>query len=245
MRYPVIEIFSSVQGEGLLVGCRQIFIRMHGCNLKCSYCDTIPDEIQLNCRIETTPGIRDFKLRSNPLSADDIAEAALSLNLSQHHSVSLTGGEPLLYPSLIEELAPLIKGTRRGVYLETNGTLPDSLAEVIDIIDIVAMDFKLPGGSGNVPLWEQHRRFLKIASAKYTFVKVVVGEETLSEEVKTAAELIKSTCPGIPLVIQPVSVRGEIKAISAKSLLELQELALNIIDDVRVIPQTHKIIGFL
>lgn len=245
MRYPVIEIFSSVQGEGLLVGCRQVFIRLYGCNLKCSYCDTIPDEIQLNCRIETTPGKRDFKLLANPLRVENIAEAATSLNLLQHHSVSLTGGEPLLYPSLIEELAPFIKGTRRGIYLETNGTLPDSLAEVISHIDIVAMDFKLPGITGNVPLWEQHRRFLKIASTKNTFVKIVVGDETPTEEVKTAAELIKSTAPGIPLIIQPVSVKGQIKAVSTKHVLELQELALNFIDDVRVIPQTHKIMGFL
>lgn len=245
MRYPVVEIFSSVQGEGVHVGCRQIFIRMHGCNLKCSYCDTVSGNIQPECRIEATPGRRDFKYIANPLGAEDIARAAASLKLSQHHSVSLTGGEPLLYPSLIKELAPLIKGTRRGIYLETNGTLPENLAEVIDLIDIVAMDIKLPGTAGIAPLWDVHRKFLKIASAKYTFVKIVVGGETLPEEVKTAAEHIKDTDPDMPLVIQPVSVKGEITAISTKHVLDLQELALNILDDVRVIPQTHKIMGFL
>lgn len=245
MKYPVVEIFSSVQGEGILAGCRQVFIRLRGCNLRCSYCDTIFDDIQPDCRVETTPGKRDFRIIANPLSAEEIADVALSMDLSKHHSISITGGEPLLYPSLIKDLAPLIKGTRRGIYLETNGTLPDSLAEVIGVIDMVSMDFKLPGTAGVAPLWEQHSRFLEIASAKYTFVKVVVGEDTLSDEVKTAAELIKSTAPGTPLVIQPASVKGEIKAIPAKRLLELQELALNIIDDVRVIPQTHKIMGFL
>lgn len=245
MKYPVVEIFSSVQGEGILAGCRQVFIRLRGCNLRCSYCDTIFDDIQPVCRVETTPGKRDFRIIANPLSAEEIADLALSMDLSKHHSISITGGEPLLYPSLIKDLAPLIKGTRRGIYLETNGTLPDSLAEVIGVIDMVSMDFKLPGTAGVVPLWEQHSRFLEIASAKYTFVKIVVGEDTLSDEVKTAAELIKSTAPGTPLVIQPASVKGEIKAIPAKRLLELQELALNIIDDVRVIPQTHKIMGFL
>lgn len=245
MKYPVVEIFSSVQGEGVYVGCRQIFIRMHGCNLKCSYCDTISGDIQPDCRVEETPGKRDFKLFANPLGAEDIARAAASLKLSQHHSVSLTGGEPLLYPSLIKDLAPLIKGTRRGIYLETNGALPENLAEVINLIDIVAMDIKLPGTAGIAPLWKAHRSFLKIACAKYTFVKIVVGGDTLPEEVKTAAELIKDTDPDIPLVIQPVSVKGEITAISTKQLLELQELALNILDDVRIIPQNHKIMGFL
>jgi organic radical activating enzyme len=199
----------------------------------------------LNCRIEATPGKGDFKLHVNPLSAEEIAGAAAALKISQHHSVSLTGGEPLLYPSLIKELAPMIKGTRRGIYLETNGTLPDSLAGVISLIDIVAMDIKLPNSAGNISLWEEHRRFLKIASAKNTFVKVIVGGNTRLEEIKMAAELIKSTAPGITLVLQPVSVRGEINAMPAARLLELQQTAMQIIADVRVIPQTHKILGFL
>ncbi|MFX4260684.1 7-carboxy-7-deazaguanine synthase QueE [Pelotomaculum propionicicum] len=245
MRYPVTEIFSSIQGEGLLVGCRQVFIRMHGCNLSCAYCDTITGEFPACCRVEATPGKSDFKLIANPLGAADIAEATASLDLSRHHSVSLTGGEPLLYPSLVKELTPLIKGTRQGIYLETNGTLPDSLAEVIDCVDMVAMDFKLPAMTGCAPLWETHRRFLKTAASKYTFVKIVAGDKTPPEEVITAAELIKDTAPGVPLVIQPVSAGGNIMAVAAKHLLELQELALSIIDDVRVIPQTHKIMGFL
>lgn len=36
----VSEIFSSIQGEGKYVGCRQLFIRLIGCNMDCPYCDT-------------------------------------------------------------------------------------------------------------------------------------------------------------------------------------------------------------
>ena len=227
------------------MGSRQIFIRLHGCNLNCSYCDTVSAEMPFNCRIEKTPGKRDFIQYANPLSLGDIAEAAAALKLSQHDSVSFTGGEPLLYPSLIKELAPSLKGARRGLYLETNGTLPDNLAEVISLIDIVAMDIKLPGSTGSAPYWTQHARFLKIASSKNVFVKAVVTNKTLSKEVAKAAELIKSIAPGTILVLQPISVREEINTVSYKHLLMLQETAMEIIADVRVIPQMHRIMGFL
>lgn len=245
MARPVVEIFSSVQGEGLLVGCRQIFIRLYGCNLACAFCDTVLKEEPPYCRVEKTPGHRDFKLIPNPLNADDIASVAAAFSLSRHHSVSLTGGEPLLQPSLIKELAPLLKGTRRGIYLETNGTLPEELSEVIDLVDIVAMDFKLPGVTGMPPRWEEHRRFLAIAAAKETYVKIVVGEDTTNKEIETAAELIKSTAADIPLVLQPVSETGGVSGISPARVLDLQRQALETLADVRIIPQTHKMTGQL
>lgn len=243
MESPVTEIFSSVQGEGLLVGCRQIFIRLHGCNLNCSFCDTVSNEEPDNCRVEATPGRGDFILLPNPLKTEDIAAAAAAFDLSLHHSVSLTGGEPLLRPSLIRELVPLLKGTRRGIYLETNGTLPDQLSEVIDFIDIVAMDFKLPSVSGLPPFWNEHGRFLKIAASKETYVKIVVGEESTYKEIEIAAGLIKSVAADVPLIIQPVSETADVKGISPAHSLDLQRQALKMLADVRIIPQTHKMTG--
>lgn len=242
MAVPVIEIFSSIQGEGLLVGCRQIFIRLYGCNLKCSYCDTLQSEEPALCRVETVPGRGIFENLPNPLKAKDILKVLEVLDVGLHHSISLTGGEPLLHSNIIRELAPVLRGTRRGIYLETNGTLPDELSRVIDLVDVVAMDFKLPSISGLPSLWDRHSRFLEIAATKETFVKVVVAEQTAIKEIKLAAGLIKSIAPGVPLVIQPLTTRGAM-GISPAHLSELQGQALKVLDDVRVIPQTHKLMG--
>jgi len=243
--YPVSEIYSSAQGEGPLLGCRQIFIRVHGCNLNCAFCDTYSGETPAHCRIETEPGTGSFKLLPNPLRAEDIASAAAGLGLGWHDSVSFTGGEPLLYPDLIKESAPLLKGTRGGIYLETNGTLPDNLAQVINLIDIVAMDFKLPSVTGERQCWDLHRSFLTVAKSKRTFVKVVVSADTPFNEIETAAEIINNTAPGIPLIIQPVSSSAGINPVNAGYALELQQSALKILSDVRIIPQMHKVMGFL
>ncbi|HBC92346.1 MAG TPA: 7-carboxy-7-deazaguanine synthase QueE [Pelotomaculum sp.] len=244
MTVPVTEIFSSVQGEGLLVGCRQIFIRLYGCNLKCSYCDTVLHEEPDLCRVETAPDTGIFEYLPNPLGINDIARVVERLAVGLHHSISLTGGEPLLYSNVFRELLPALRGSRRGIYLETNGTLPGELARVIDLLDMVAMDFKLPSVSGLPPLWSKHGRFLEIAATKETYVKVVVAEQTPSREIETAAGLIKNTAPGVPLVIQPLTAGGTM-GISPARLSILQRQALKILDDVRVIPQTHKLMGVL
>lgn len=245
MHSTLIEIFSSVQGEGLLVGCRQVFIRFYGCNLNCGYCDTKlvkPPEV---CRVELIPGSRIFKYLRNPLKSEDIANVTRRLELSLHHSVSLTGGEPLLQHNFIKKLAPLLKGARQGIYLETNGTLVNELSEIIDCIDIVAMDFKLPSVSGLSPLWDTHRQFLTIAARKKTYVKIVVGETTTKDEIEQAVGIICEVSPDISMILQPLSDADGAGVIQPERALELQKLALKKLADVRIIPQTHKLMGQL
>jgi len=242
MGVPVIEIFSSVQGEGLYVGCRQIFIRFFGCNLKCSYCDTDFSGVPAYCRVETEPGRGYFTQVPNPLDSSAITKILNRLVIKKHHSISLTGGEPLLNSNMLKELIPTLGGIK--VYLETNGTLPEELSRIIDLVDVIAMDVKLPSTSGLSDLWDKHASFLKIASVKESFVKVVVAEHTLEWEVERAARMIRDIAPSSSLVIQPITI-GDTIGISSARLCELQWHALKFLDDVRIIPQTHKLMGML
>ena len=67
----LIEVFSSIQGEGMLVGCRQVFVRMAMCNLACSYCDT-PYAPQPSCRVEDAPASGNFRNLPNPVSLETL-----------------------------------------------------------------------------------------------------------------------------------------------------------------------------
>jgi 7-carboxy-7-deazaguanine synthase len=99
--YPVIEIFNSIQGEGFHMGKGTTFIRLAGCNLRCSWCDTQ----------------QSFDLsKAQWMGAGEIVGTA---QISHNHIV-ITGGEPTLYDlgPLVQELHKLEK----YVAIETNGT---------------------------------------------------------------------------------------------------------------------------
>lgn len=244
MAAPLREIFSSVQGEGLYAGCRQIFLRFAGCNLKCTYCDTDFEPSPV-CRCERNPGRRDFINFSNPLTVFQVAAIFAGLNSQFHHSVSLTGGEPLLHNEFLRALIPLLPKFRSGVYLETNGSLPLELSSLIHLVDIIAMDIKLPGVAGlPSPLWETHKKFLAIASQKKVFVKIIVAENTSLEELAKAFNVIQEV-GDFPLVIQPLTRDDGSPGIGPEQLIFFQESALKQLNDVRVIPQAHKMLKFL
>lgn len=183
MKGRVNEVFKSVQGEGPYAGKKQVFVRLFGCNLSCKFCDT-----PLNGFREYEPGQLFEDIKSNN---------------EETHSVSFTGGEPLLQKDFLREVLTLTSQAGYKNYLETNGTLFSELRDVIDLVDIVAMDFKLSSSTGMGDLWWMHRRFLKIASKKEVFVKAVICESTSGEDLNKALDLIKEVKRDAVLVLQP------------------------------------------
>jgi organic radical activating enzyme len=243
----LVEVFSSIQGEGNLVGCRQIFIRFMGCNLSCDYCDTNVGVDAAVCRMELTPGRLDFQDLQNPVDIKIVMDLLRRWGSGWpdvHHSISLTGGEPLLHVDLLHNWLPKLREIF-PVHLETNGVLHFALTRVIKEIDYISMDIKLPSSSGELGLWDDHLRFLEIAADTDVSVKAVVNSSTEHWEIKRAAEMIASVSSDIPLIIQPETAEDLSIKISSLGLLELQEIAAAVIDDVRVIPQTHRFIGLL
>lgn len=242
----LVELFSSIQGEGPYVGYRQAFLRFHGCNLDCPYCDTVLPVPPPFCRVEEEPGAGLFRELPNPVPFAEVAGLIRQWRERTpglHHSLSLTGGEPLLHRALLEQWLPELR-TLLPLYLETNGTLPEGLAAVIDYLRYISMDVKLPSVTGCPPLWETHRRFLEIAARREVFVKIVVDQETPPEEIETASLLVRDVDPSIPLILQPVTRSGR-PAVPASLLLRFQEVAGRHLDQVRVIPQTHVFLNLL
>jgi 7-carboxy-7-deazaguanine synthase len=243
----MVECFSSIQGEGVLVGLRQAFLRFAGCNLDCSFCDTpgtasIPEE----CLLELTPGRRDFITVPNPVSCERVLALIESWTVGRpgiHHSISVTGGEPLLHGAFLLEWLPELRKLL-PIYLETNGTLPGALAPLIPHLDYIGMDIKLPSSTGCRELWAEHEEFLKIAAGTKVFVKVVVDRSTEDWEVVRSCAMIAAVDPGIPLILQPMTMPDGSIPLTPLRMLEFQELASRL-KEVRVIPQTHKFMGQL
>lgn len=243
MNENIIEIFSSIQGEGKYVGCRQVFLRLEECNLNCTYCDTDSKAgTHPNCVVEEGAGTYHLVPYPNPISPERAAElVALAGAGVPHQALSITGGEPLLHASFIRALAPHV---HLPIYLETNGTLYAELKKCIDCVAGISMDIKLPSVTAH-PVWDAHVRFLEIAKVKDTWIKIVVAAESPDSEIDTAVRLVADTAPETMLILQPVTPCGGCMKPSSEQLLKWQETALRRLANVRVIPQTHRMMDML
>jgi organic radical activating enzyme len=242
------EIFSSIQGEGAYVGYRQIFLRLCECNLACHFCDTPESrERQEACQVEMTAGQRDFQSAPNPLSPDQVVEAVIRLaEQIPHHSLAVTGGEPLVQVEFLRKILPALQ-IHLPIFLETNGTLSSALDTLLGRVDFIAMDIKLPSATRGEDYFAAHREFLLAAknSPATVFVKIIVTAAATEAELQQAFALVAEIAPNIEVILQPVTPTGgeEPVAPSPQQVLAWQALGLANLPRVRVIPQTHKMMG--
>ncbi len=241
---PIVEVFASFQGEGLYVGLPQLFVRLAGCDLDCCYCDTAyAQDAPHACRCFEHDGhVIEIE---NPVSVADIAERMRRMMFDAPHvrSLAITGGEPLLQPNFVLDLARAAHTAGFSVYLETAGHLPSALAKVISEIDVVAGDIKLPSTLSHPLDGSAMKRFWEIAAATRTFAKIVVtGEVTVDEFIDTA-EALGPVLQRVPLVLQPCTPTADATAPNISLLNDLASASVDLFQSVRVIPQCHIMLG--
>ncbi|MFA5878804.1 MAG: 7-carboxy-7-deazaguanine synthase QueE [Candidatus Margulisiibacteriota bacterium] len=221
----VQDLFFSFQGEGLLIGLPQVFLRLWGCNLSCEYCDEISDHYQ-------------------DLTTDAILNKINEYLPKKPHSLVLTGGEPLLQ---VEDLKKLLPNIKLPIFLETNGTLPLHLTEIIDMVSFFSVDYK-------IGYEKEFIDFLFLINNKLAanintlksqvYIKFVVLKDFNILELQKLVKIINKINNKIPLVLQPVSITKKIKhQAKPEDLFRAYQIANKYLDDVRIIPQTHKFTG--
>jgi len=246
---PVKEVFCSVQGEGPYVGVRQAFVRFSDCNLSCEYCDTDFTNSH-TCNYEKLGGSGIFEKIPNPVSIEKLEE--MLQPFEKIHSISLTGGEPLLSANFIKSL-----DLHFPLYLETNMTLPEQAKRIREKVAYVAGDFKLPEAilglspdtaDVHVENTVECFRLLRKNSSRDCFCKIVTGRNTKFENVIPAAEAVAEYVSCI--ILQPetpacnAAVAQYTDQTFIQKMLELQRSLLELAD-TRIVPQTHRMWGCL
>jgi 7-cyano-7-deazaguanosine (preQ0) biosynthesis protein QueE len=203
MRLRVAELFGpTVQGEGPSVGQRAVFIRLSGCNLDCSWCDT--------------PSTWDWNRFDQTEQSQDMSAAAVLDWVLAHDAdlVVITGGEPLIQQ---RKLLPLVTGITASacrVEIETNGTIaPDTaLVEQVARFNVSA---KL--ANSGVPV---ERRIRPVAlrafvhSGKAAFKFVVVDADDVAELVELQARHSLA-----PVWVMPEGVTTQVVLAGLRSII--------------------------
>ena len=255
-RAPVLEVFASFQGEGAFVGEPQVFVRLWGCPLRCRWCDTpgswrLPGAPRVRLAIPDAP--RRDEGWATPFQA---ATWVAAVEPGLPRTVSVTGGEPLLWPGFVRELGTFL-GKRR-VHLETAGAHPEALAEVLEAVDHVSLDLKLPqdldvpepipGARERVPTnaaeWSAVRgAVLRLVRDRDACGKLILAGGRAADAFAPILDDVAELAPELPLVVQPVSPMNGVPAPSLAELAALADRARERELGVRVIPQVHRQLG--
>ncbi|MGB0954069.1 MAG: 7-carboxy-7-deazaguanine synthase QueE [Planctomycetota bacterium] len=240
------EVFLSLQGEGLEVGRPQLFLRLGGCPLRCSYCDT-PRSWNRRAQYEVHLSGNTL-LRENPVECPQL-QLLLEELLAEHRltaqdvMLSITGGEPLEQASFLKAWLPTWQG---AVLLETAGVQAQALNSLLPEIDLLSLDWKLSSTLREGQDLLQTEACLEAAAAQKvrTQVKLVLTQEQTDAEIGLALQAIAKHLPKTVVFLQPVTPfgKGPLPP-SAEQLLDwsLQHRALPL--DLRVLPQIHPLLG--
>jgi organic radical activating enzyme len=158
----------------------------------------------------------------------------------------LTGGEPLVHPEFLRELAPELKRQGRRVHLETAGVHAAALEGLVEHLDHVSADVKLASTMEEGDFLGAHEKFYRrcVSAGADLCVKCVVTEGLTDGEFDAAIELVARSAPAALFVVQPVTpMRLEQTPVAPAHLQRLADRARARLARVRVIPQVHRLLG--
>jgi 7-carboxy-7-deazaguanine synthase len=168
----ITEIFRSIQGESTYAGLPCIFVRLTGCNLRCTWCDT-------------TYAFHGGK----KMSVDEVIARVNELAGGQSAIVELTGGESLLQPEAVP-LAQRLLAASHTVLVETSGERPiDALPrEVVKIVDVKCPDSG-EGGTFRMENFDaldakDEVKFVIASRRDYEFSREFTREHNLAQRVR-------------------------------------------------------------
>lgn len=235
MKIRLFEIFTSVEGEGILYGTKTLFVRLAGCPFTCFYCDT-KESLPLDS--------------GNEYSIEEATKLIDSNLQHQTYKVNFTGGDPLIQHQAVAELAKYVQSKKIPTYLESSCFDIDRFNHVLPFIDIVKIEFKTRDSDF---VDSQHYEKLighamkclesSVKSKKTTYIKIVISSKTKVDDFKDLVNQIfnsisKNDIDGF--IIQPTYGISEP---SLELLLELYDVVYPNYVDVKVVPQLHKFIG--
>lgn len=212
----VSEIFLSIEGEGIRAGLPSVFVRLHGCNLRCSYCDSM------------------YAVEGDDFSEMSVSDIVEAVNQYRVGRVTLTGGEPLIHKDVESLVLELLKNNE--VNIETNGSV--DLYDILDAVEsaklrdklIITMDWK------SVHSEESNRmvphNILNLESQDV--LKFVVGSEVDLRQMQDVLEH-EGTKTNCNVFVSPVF--GEIDPATIVDYVLKYHM-----NDVRVQLQIHKMI---
>jgi len=235
LKVRIFEIFTSIEGEGILYGTKTLFVRLAGCPFTCFYCDT-KESLPLDSGIEYD--IKDaFQLIDSNLK-------------NQTYKVNFTGGDPLIQYEAVTEMAKYIQNKKIPTYLESSCFDLKKFNYILPYIDIAKIEFKTKDSEF---VDQKHYENLisnaiqclesSLAAKKTTYIKIVVSSKT---ELKEFANLVNRIFNSVSenkidgFIIQPTYGISEP---SLEHLLNLYDTVFPFYSHVKVVPQLHKFIG--
>ncbi|WHH60233.1 putative 7-carboxy-7-deazaguanine synthase QueE [Petroclostridium sp. X23] len=214
MKYKVVEKFISVNGEGQRVGQLAVFIRFAGCNLRCTYCDTM--------------WANEENVSFQQMSQEEIYHYIKNTGVK---NVTLTGGEPLLQEGIGELLRFLTDDGQLRVEIETNGSIElREFAEISPKRPVFTMDYKLGVSGMEKAMKTSNFQYLECQDT----VKFVAGS---MKDLETAKMIIEKYRLTERCAVHLSPVFGNI---TMETMVEFMKQ--NTMNDVRLQPQLHKVI---